>query len=132
MSMADPPPYRPASGVPLRPGRSVAERERAIASDVPGAPFSHVGEACSFDMFMERFDLRDSALAHLAVIVRGADTDRHVLAPEAAGLHAISLGLALTHEDDQALLEKGLLIYDALHAWCARGQGERHKWRPNT
>jgi hypothetical protein len=109
----------------------VADKKGAIAFDIPGAPFSHVGDACSFDAFLERFDLRDRALACLALIVRGADTDRHDLAPEAAGLHAISLGLALTHGEDQALLEDGLLIYDALYAWCARGQGERHTWRPN-
>lgn len=105
-----------------------AGREHAIAYDIPGAPFSHVGERCSFDAFIERFRLDDPGLRALAPIVRGADTDAHALAPEAAGLHAISLGLALNHADDMALLAQGLVIYDALYAWATRAKGERHAW----
>lgn len=108
----------------------VAERESAIAYDIPGAPFSHVGERCSFDAFIDRFALDDAGLAVLAPIVRGADTDHHALAPEAAGLHAISLGLSLTHGDDHALLAQGMVIYDALHAWATKARGERHDWKP--
>lgn len=62
--------------------------------------------------------------------MRGADTDRHDLAPEAAGLHAVSLGLSLTHSDDQALLAQGLVLYDALYAWSLNPDRERHAWRP--
>jgi len=109
---------------------AVANREGAVAFDLPGAEFSHVGELCSFDAFIAQFALVDPGLAALAPIVRGADTDRHDLAPEAAGLHALSLGLALTHPDDQSLLEHGLLIYDALYAWALNAKGERHAWRP--
>jgi hypothetical protein len=66
----------------------------------------------------------------LAPIVRGADTDRHDLAPEAAGLHALSLGLTTLYDDDQALLAQGLILYDALYAWATKARGERHDWRP--
>lgn len=108
-----------------------AHTEGGVAFDIPGAPFSHVGELCSFDAFLEHFDLaNDAGLAALAPIVRGADTDRHGLAPEAAGLHALSLGLCLTHSDDHALLAQGLIFYDALYAWATRAKGERHDWRP--
>jgi hypothetical protein len=107
-----------------------AAREHAIAFDIPGAPFSHVGEKCSFDAFLERFDLDDAGLDVLAPIIRGADTDRHDLAPEAAGLHALSLGLSVTLTDDAALLEQGLIVYDALYAWATKARGERHDWRP--
>ena len=110
---------------------ATAEQERAVAYDIPGAEFSHEGEACSFDTFLRRFGLQDEpGLRILAPIVRGADTDRHDLAPEAAGLHAISLGLAQDIEDDHALLENGMLIYDALYAWATKAHGERHDWRP--
>jgi hypothetical protein len=109
---------------------ATAQRERAIAYDIPGAEFSHVGEKCSFDAFVERFELDDAALAKVADIVRGADTDQHALAPEAAGLHAISLGLSLKFADDHAMLELGCVIFDALVAWAATAQGERHAWRP--
>lgn len=108
-----------------------AEREGAVAFDIPGAPISHEGELCSFDTLLRRFGLdADPALAVLAPIVRGADTDRHDFAPEAAGLHAISLGLAHNHEHDQALLAQGLVIYDALYSWVQHARGERHAWRP--
>lgn len=109
---------------------AVAEREGAVAFDLPGAPFSHEGERCSLDAFIARFGMEDPGLAVLAPIVRGADTDRHELAPEAAGLHALSLGLSPTHPDDLALLAQGLVLYDALYAWAAGGKGERHAWRP--
>jgi hypothetical protein len=108
----------------------VAARESAVAYDLPGATFSHVGEACSFDAFIARFELDDPGLLALAPIVRGADTDRHDLAPEAAGLHALSLGLSVIFADDQALLGQGLIVYDALYAWATKARGERHDWRP--
>jgi hypothetical protein len=109
---------------------AAAEREGAVAFDIPGAPFSHVGEKCSFDAFIDRFALSDPALDIVANIVRGADTDRHELAAEAAGLHAILLGLSLTHANDHDMLAQGVIIYDALYAWAARARGERHAWRP--
>jgi hypothetical protein len=89
-----------------------------------------VGEVCSFDAFLEAFSLEDEGLAALAPIIRGADTDRHDLAPQASGLHALSLGLTLLFDDDQALLAEGLVVYDALYAWATRARGERHDWRP--
>ncbi len=109
-----------------------AARERAVAFDIPGAPISHEGELCSFDVLLRRFRLDEPALHALAVIVRGADIDRHGLAPEAAGLHAISLGLARNFSDDQALLRQGLIVYDALYAWAANARGERHAWTPDA
>ena len=110
---------------------AVAEREKAVAYDIPGAPFSHVGELCSFDAFLRVFDLEDApGLSILAPIIRGADTDRHDVAPEAAGLHALALGMTSLFDDDQALLAQGLIAYDALHAWATKARGERHSWNP--
>ena len=109
---------------------AVAEREKAIAFDIPGAPISHEGELCSFDTLLRRFELNDPALLAVAAIVRGADTDNHALAPEAAGLHAISLGLSLTYSDDHAMLEQGVIVYDALLSWAKSARGVRHAWTP--
>jgi hypothetical protein len=117
--------YAPASDV-----FATAAREGAEAYDIPGARFAHVGANCSFDAFIERFELNAEGLANVADIVRGADTDRHDLAPESAGLHAISLGLSLCYGDDQAMLEQGIILYDALFAWAGRARGERHRWTP--
>ncbi len=96
----------------------VAEKEWATPYDVPGVEFGHAGERCSFDAFIEKFRLRDAALDKLARIVRGADTSRLALAPECAGLLAVSLGLSILYRDDHEMLEKGMAVYDALYAWC--------------
>ncbi len=105
----------------------VARDEGAIPYDVPGVELTHVGERCSFDAFLQKYALDDRALHKLAVIVRGADTDRVGLAPECAGLLAVSMGLGRIHQDDHVLLAHALPVYDALYAWC-RGEPERHGW----
>jgi rhodanese-related sulfurtransferase len=104
---------------------------KAIPYDVPGVEFTHVGDRCSFDAFIDRFAIKDPALDHLAVIVRGADTSRPDLAPQAPGLLALSQGLSAVHgEDDHAMLAEGMGIYDALYAWCRSCQTETHNWPP--
>ncbi|MFS2034814.1 chromate resistance protein ChrB domain-containing protein [Polaromonas sp. CT11-55] len=110
-----------------------AKRLGALAYDIPGAPVSHEGELCSFDTLLKAFALNDPALQVLARIVRGADTDRLDLAPQSAGLLAFSLGLSRLHaEDDHAMLEAAMPLYDALYAWCREAQGEPHSWKPET
>ena len=110
---------------------AVAAETGATPYDIPGAePFSHLGEFCSFDAFISHYDLKDPALQRLATIVRGADTARHDLAPEASGLHAISMGLSANIPDDHAMLEQGMVIYDALYAWCRDTKHEIHNWTP--
>jgi rhodanese-related sulfurtransferase len=109
---------------------SVAKQSEAIPYDVPDVHFSHEGDACSFDAFLRHFNLKDPALEELALIVRGADTNRLDLAPQAAGLAAISLGLSRLHADDLEMLEHGMVMYDALHAWCKEGKSEVHTWNP--
>lgn len=108
-----------------------AKRLQAVPYDIPGAPISHDGELCSFDTLLRAFDLHALSLSALARIVRGADTGRLELAPQSSGLLAVSLGLSRLHADDHAMLEAALPIYDALHAWCQGGQGERHGWNPD-
>lgn len=107
----------------------VAERFGAAAFDVDGAFWSHRGELCTFDVMVEEFGLADvPALSRLALIVRAADTDRLDLAPQGAGLLAISLGLSRMHSDDLEQLEAGLPIYDALYRWCRDAVDETHDW----
>lgn len=110
----------------------VAATQNAIPYDVPDVEFSHVGELCSFDAFLKKYALRDPALLQLAVIVRGADTSRLDLAPQAAGLLAISLGLSRYFANDHEMLSHGMTLYDALYAWCQYCQHETHEWRPVT
>lgn len=108
---------------------SVAAQQQAEPFDVAdeGVFWSHRGERCTFDVMVDAFGLEaHEPLARLATIVRGADTDRLDLAPEAAGLLAISLGLSRIHSDDHAQLEAGMGLYDALYRWCRDARGERH------
>jgi hypothetical protein len=108
----------------------VAAESGAIPYDVPNVELSHVGELCSFDAFLSKYALTDPALQQLALIVRGADTARLDLAPQAAGLLAVSLGLSHNYRDDHAMLAQGIVVYDALYAWCRSCRGETHDWRP--
>ncbi len=103
---------------------AVARATGAIPYDVPGVELSHVGELCSFDAFLKKYDLQDECLKALAVIVRGADTGHPELSPESPGLLAFSLGLSAMFKDDHAMLERGLLMYDALYAWLKEAHGQ--------
>jgi hypothetical protein len=109
---------------------SEAERTGAVPYDVPGVEFTHVGELCSFDAFLARYDLTDPALQQLAEIVRGADTSRLELTPQSPGLYALSLGLSHNFSDDHEMLKHGMVMYDALYAWCRACQAETHNWPP--
>lgn len=107
---------------------AVAERFGATPFDVEGVFWSHRGERCTFDTMVEEFGLASEPLNRLAAIVRGADTARPDLAPEAAGLLAASLGLSRMYADDLEQLEAGLLLYDAFYRWCRDAVGETHDW----
>ncbi len=100
----------------------VAQESGAIPYDVKGVELGHHGNRCSFDAFIDKYRLdADPALARLALIVRSADTDAPELAAESAGLVAISWGLNHNFRDDHELLAQGMVIYDALYAWCRSG-----------
>jgi hypothetical protein len=105
---------------------NVAERFNATPFDIEGVKFSHRGEFCSFDSMLDEFGLASSSgpLNILAKIVRGADTNRHDLTPESAGLFALSIGLSHLYHDDLERLEAGMLIYDALYCWARDGKDE--------
>jgi len=106
--------------VPVADVLRMAEETGAIPYDVPAVELGHHGDRCSFDAFLEKYQLHDPALLKLAEIVRGADTGRLDLAPEAPGLYAVSIGLSKTFADDYEQLRHGMVMYDALYAWCQR------------
>jgi rhodanese-related sulfurtransferase len=109
---------------------AAAAQSGAAAYDVPGVEFTHAGDLCSFDAFLRVFRLRDPALDALAAIVRGADTGRMDLAPQSAGLLAVSLGLSRLYADDLEMLSHGMQVYDALYAWCKGDQPDTAAWNP--
>ncbi|QSB01343.1 chromate resistance protein [Methylomonas sp. EFPC1] len=108
----------------------IAEETGAIPYDIPGAELSHVDGLCSFDAFLNHYQLDDPALKQLAAIVRGADTSKLDLTPQSSGLYAISLGLSHVFKDDLEMLAHGMVMYDALFAWCQNCQAETHNWPP--
>ncbi|MEQ1900532.1 MAG: sulfurtransferase/chromate resistance protein [Devosia sp.] len=107
---------------------AVADRFGATPFDIDGVYWSHRGELCTFDVMVAEFGLTSPPLTRLAAIVRGADTNRLDLAPEAAGLLALSLGLSRVHSDDLEQLEAGILLYDALYRWARDATEETHNW----
>ncbi len=113
--------YVPAADVLV-----IAKEKGAIPYDIPGVEYGHHGELCSFDAFLDKHNLDDPALGQLAIIVRGADTGRLDLAPQCAGLLALSLGLSKNFADDHMMLGQGMVMYDALYSWVKNAQGERH------
>lgn len=117
--------------VPPQDVEPVAARFGAIAFDIDGVSFSHQGEKCSFDAVLAEAGLTSPSLERLALVIRAADTNRHELAPQAAGLLAISVGLSRIHRDDHAMLEAGMTVYDALYRWARDGLDEGHDW-PGT
>lgn len=116
--------------VPAEEVKEKAIRLGAIPFDVPGVEYSHYEDKCTFDYIIKKHALKDPALHTLAVIVRGADTDRHDLASQASGLWAISAGLAYNTNDDYELLQKGMIIYDGLYSWARHLQKEKHTQNP--
>jgi len=98
----------------------------AIPFDVPDVELTHYGDQCTFDCIIKKYNIEDPAVIIMAVIIRGADTDRHEIAAEAAGLWAISAGLAHNITNDQQLLETGMIIYDALYSWANHLYKQKH------
>ena len=118
--------------VPAKQVLDAAKHKDAVPYDVPDVHFSHDGELCSFDAFLKHYRLTDPALQELALIVRGADTARLDLAPQAPGLAALSLGLSRNFQDDHEMLKHGMVMYDALYTWCKEGKQEVHTWNPQA
>ena len=107
---------------------AVAERFNATPYDIEGVHFSHRGIGCTFDALIADFGLASEPMDRLALVVRAADTDRHELSPQAAGLLAISVGLSRQFRDDLQQLDAGMVIYDALYRWARDGFEEGHDW----
>ena len=103
----------------------------ATPYDIAGVEYTHLGEYCTFDYIIKKHRLIDEALLQIAEIVRGADTDRFNLAPQAAGLWAISAGLSYNFKDDHEMLAFGMKVYDALYNWAKYVQDEKHTWKNN-
>ncbi|MFD1002013.1 chromate resistance protein ChrB domain-containing protein [Ohtaekwangia kribbensis] len=116
--------------VPFDQVKTKAHELNATPFDIPDVEYTHYGDECTFDYFIRKHDLKDAALQTLAVIVRGADTDRHDIASQASGLWAISAGLSHNITSDQELLRQGLVIYDALYTWAKHLQHEKHTQNP--
>ena len=119
--------------VPPAEVQEVASRFDGEAFDIDAANvfWSHRGDLCTFDVMVEELGLRTEPLLRLATLVRGADTGRPDLAPEAAGLLAASLGLSRIYTDDLAQLDAGMLLYDAFYRWCRDATDETHNWPTN-
>ena len=116
--------------VPFDEVKTKAKELGATPFDIPDVEFTHYGDECTFDYFIRKYKLKDPALETVRIIVRGADTDRHDMAVQSSGLWAISAGLAYNNQNDHQLLEKGIMIYDALYSWAQHLQKVKHTQNP--
>ncbi|PZR06406.1 MAG: AraC family transcriptional regulator [Flavobacterium psychrophilum] len=116
--------------VPYNQVLSLAEDLGAIPFDITGAEYTHYDDLCTFDYIIKKHKIEDPGVIAMSSIVRGADTDRHDLAPQASGLWAISAGMAYNEPNDQLLLEKAMVLYDALHSWAKNLQDVKHGQQP--
>lgn len=116
--------------VPFEKVLNNARELNAIPFDIPNVEYTHYGDECTFDYIIRKHKIKDNAVKTMAVIVRGADTDRHDIASQASGLWAISAGLAYDIKDDHELLQKGMMIYDSLYTWAKFLQNEKHTQNP--
>ncbi len=116
--------------VPFKEVRKKAKELNAIPFDIPDVEFTHYDSYCTFDYLIKKYKVNDLAVHTMAVIIRGADTDRHDIARQSSGLWAISAGLSYNFKDDYQLLDKGMMIYDALYAWAKYLQNEKHTQNP--
>ena len=114
--------------VPTEQVLPMSKKIDAIPYDIPNAEYSHDEEFCTFDILVKKYRLEDPSLQVMARIIRGADTDRFDLAPQSAGLWAISSGLSYNFKNDLEMLEAGMKIYDALYSWAKYTHDERHTW----
>ncbi len=116
--------------VPAEQVRKKANELNAIPFDVPDAEYTHYGDHCTFDFLVKKHRIADPAVLKLAMIVRGADTDKFDLTIQSAGLWAISAGLSHNYSSDHEMLDKGLIIYDALYSWAKYHEHDKHTWDP--
>ena len=116
--------------VPKEKVLAVAKETGATPYDIAGVELTHVGDFCSFDTIMKKYELKDPALQKLAEIVRAADTDTLENSEQAPGLLAITLGLSANFPDDHEMLKIGMIMYEALYTWCRSLTTEKHGWNP--
>ena len=115
------------------PADQVIEKAKLLNAtpyDIPDVEFTHYGDHCTFDFFVKKYKIIDPAILKIAIIVRGADTDKFDLAIQSAGLWAISAGLSHNYKDDHKMLEQGMIIYDAMYSWAKHHQHDKHTWEP--
>src|SRR6266581_7206153 len=123
--------------VPADTVMEVAQREHATPYDVKDVELGHRGKECSFDAFIKKYGLAvDPAMALLAKIVNGADTDNALWnQPESAGVNAVAEGFRhLGLKDDHEINAAQWIVYDALYAYCQEmvRSGDRKSTRLNS
>jgi len=116
--------------VPSAEVKVVAAQTGGVPYDIEGVELTHDGPLCSFDAIIKKYGLKDSALDEMATIIRGADTDRHDVHPACPGVYAVLIGLSASYSDDHEQLKHGMVVCEALYAWCAKARDETHTWNP--
>jgi hypothetical protein len=111
----------PKARFKLVPGQGYATKANEVTFDMFEADFTHVGDRCSFETLIHDFGLREPGLGALAEIIHDIDVkDGKFARPEAPGIAALVAGIAVAHAEDQARIELGGRMFDALLALYRR------------
>ena len=103
------------------PARGYTPAPREIRFDMFDAEFTHDGELCSFEVMLRAFDLKDPALRALAEVIHDVDLkDSKFGRDETPGVDHLIAGIAWLHGEDEARLEHGGAVFDALHNYFLR------------
>jgi len=94
--------------------------QNGIVYDVPDCELGHHGEDVSFNSILKKYKLTDPVLALLGEIVRAADSHPRDPHPAGEGLRWIASGFSALGLTDHEILERELVVYDALYAECKR------------
>ena len=108
------------------PGQGYVAERGEVTFDMFDAEFTHVGDACTFETLLDRFDLREAGLSAIAEIVHDIDVkDGKFARPEAPGVAALIAGIALTEREDEPRIALGGRMFDALLELFRRKRGGR-------
>jgi hypothetical protein len=90
--------------------------DQGVPFDMFGVEFSHQGDGCTFETLCAVFRLDGPALSRIAEIVHDLDLkDGKFGAPECSTVGAMIEGLQLAYQDDDALLEQGMTLFESLY-----------------
>lgn len=111
-------------------GREYEPAKNELRFDMFEGEYTHEGERCTFEVLLERFQMRDPAFAAIGEIVHDLDMkDEKYRRPETAGIEHVIAGIAMAHKEDAVRIERGSSVLDDLHVYLSKKTPKRQPQR---